>query len=128
MRLFARVVALMFSALPIAATAQSVAWPPLPTQGFLRGRPATTADIAAGNAVFVAEVGEVVIGRPLRVLIPQYAYFNDEGRKVPVIVVQAEEAQGKRIVGARAFDGSAIVGLLTDFELLGNAPPRPQAR
>lgn len=44
---------------------------------------------------------------------------------MPVIVVQAEEAQGKRLVGARTLDGKPIVGFITDFELLGKTPPHP---
>jgi hypothetical protein len=73
--------------------------------------------------VFVAAIGEKVIGRALEMPIPQYAYFNDRGRKIQVVVVQAEEAKGKQIVGARALDGTPIVGLISDFELLGNARP-----
>ena len=37
--------------------------------------------------------------------------------------MQAEEARGKKIVGARALDGTPIVGFISDFELLGNARP-----
>ena len=124
MRLLARIVALILGVLPAVAAAESPAWPALPSQGFIRGRPATRADVAAGNALFVAAIGEKVIGRALEMQIPQYAYYNDGGRKVRVVVVQAEEAEGKKIVGARAVDGTPIVGFVADFELLGNALPR----
>src|SRR5437867_11632450 len=126
MRLLARLFALMLGALPLAVEAQPVAWPQLPHQGFIRGRAATKADVSAGNAVFVASqdaVGEAIISRPIAITIPQYAYFNDDGRKLPVVVVQAEEARGKQLVGARDLDGKPIVGFITDFELLGNVSP-----
>jgi len=87
----------------------------------------TKADVSAGNAVFVASqdaVGEAIISRPIAITIPQYAYFNDDGRKLPVVVVQAEEARGKQLVGARDLDGKPIVGFITDFELLGNVSPK----
>jgi hypothetical protein len=73
--------------------------------------------------VFVAAIAEKVIGRALEMPIPQYAYFNDRGRRIQVVVVQAEEARGKPIVGARALDGTPVVGFISDFELLGNARP-----
>ena len=103
--------------------AQPTAWPPLPTQEFIRGRAATTEDVNARRAVFVAAVQGVPVGHPIDITIPQYAYYDDGGVKVAVFVVQAEEAQGRQIVGARRFDGSEIVGLLADFELLGEHPP-----
>lgn len=67
-------------------------WPPLPKQGFIRGRVATPADVAAGNAVFSAAVGGGAVGKatPLRIQIPQYAYYKEGGTKTPVIVLQAE--------------------------------------
>jgi hypothetical protein len=78
--------------------------------------------------VFVAAIAEKVIGRALEMPIPQYAYFNDRGRRIQVVVVQAEEARGKPIVGARALDGTPVVGFISDFELLGNARPERWAR
>ena len=91
--------------------AQTVTWPSLPSDGYIRGRPATEADIEAGRAVFVAADGDRVIGRPLPITIPQYAYFLDEGKRVPAIVVQAEEARGRKLLGARLFDRAACCRL-----------------
>ena len=83
------------------------------------GRAATEKDIASGDAVFSAG------GRPLAILIPQYAYYVADGGKQPVIIVQGEIAGGKKIIGARAVAGGDIVGTDADFELLGKAPPKP---
>jgi len=61
-------------------------WPPLPKQGFISGRVATPADVAAGNAVFSAAVGGGDVGKsaPLRIQIPQYAYYKEGATKIPV--------------------------------------------
>jgi len=110
--------------------AQEDAWPPLPNQGFVSGRIANRADVAAGNAVFVPEVAGLSVSQPLAILIPQYAYYKEEGKRTPVIVVQAEEVQvvqgnpGMKVLGARRADGKHVVGLLENFELLGRTPPR----
>jgi len=103
--------------------AQEEVWPSLPKQGFISGRTATRADVAAGNAVFVPEVGGVSVGRPLAIVIPQYAYYKEGGNKAPVIIIQAEEVQGMKMLGARRANGKHVVGLLENFELLGRAPP-----
>ena len=77
------------SAAPAQASppASSPAWPPLPTTGFISGRAATDKDVADGNAVFVLKAYGVYFGKPLDVVIPQYAYLTKRGAKpVPVIV------------------------------------------
>lgn len=111
----------------LSSWAQPFQWPPLPKTGFISGRVATTSDIAAKNAVFVAEEGGVPIGKPLGITIPQYAVYLDQetGKKVPVLVIQAEEARGKKLIGARSIlDGAELVALLWEFELLGTNVPK----
>jgi hypothetical protein len=103
----------VLSILPAAAAAQAPVWPALPSQEFIRGRPATKADVAAGNAVFVAAIGEKVIGRALEMPIPQYAYFNDRGRKIQVVVVQAEELRSWVLVLWMARRSSASFPILS---------------
>ena len=119
-------------ALFLATRAAAEGWPPLPTQGFISGRVATPADVAAGNAVFSAAVGGGAVGKstPIPIEIPQYAYYKEGGTKVPVIVLQAErvDIQGAKpvqmtSVGAVRLDGKKFIGLLTSFELLGRTPP-----
>jgi len=123
---------LMLPLLVTEAGAQD--WPPLPKQGFISGRVATAADVAAGNAVFAASVGGGGAGKstPLPIKIPQYAYYRKDGTKIRVIVLQAERVdiqQGAKSVqmtsvGAVGPDGKKFIGLLTSFELLGQVPPR----
>ena len=120
-----RAVASLVGGIVIGAHAQAPDWPSLPSQGFITGRAATQADVNAGKAAFVAQVGNTIIGKPLPIAIPQYAYFTDGANKVPVIIIQAEEAQGQKLIGARRANGTDVVGVLTDFELLGNVRPKP---
>src|SRR5258707_14392674 len=117
----------------LGAEAATQDWPPLPKQGFISGRVATPADVAAGNAVFSAAVGGGAVGKstPLRIQIPQYAYYKEGGTTIPVIVLQAERVdirkEGGEVVqmtsvGALKPDGKKIIGLLTSFELLDPVP------
>jgi hypothetical protein len=66
-------------------------WPPLPKQGFINGRAATPADVAAGNAVFSAAVAGGAVGKstPLRIKIPQYAYYKLESDSFSAIPLRA---------------------------------------
>ena len=104
------------------APAPRDAWPELPTSGFVSGRAATEADVAAGNAAFSLQGA----GRPLALAIPQYAIWRSEdGARVPVIVVQAEAApDGAEIIGLRKPDGSEIVATRAEVTLLGTERPR----
>jgi hypothetical protein len=127
-------VALLF-VLFLSTEAVTQDWPPLPKQGFISGRAATPADVAAGNAVFSATVGGGAVGKstPLRIKIPQYAYYKEGSTKIPVVVLQAERVDIRKesgevvqmtSVGALKPDGKKVIGLLTSFELLGQVPPR----
>jgi hypothetical protein len=127
-------VALLF-VLFLGTEAVTQDWPPLPKQGFISGRAATPADVAAGNAIFSATVGGGAVGKstPLRIKIPQYAYYKEGGTKIPVVVLQAERVDIRKesgevvqmtSVGALKPDGKKVIGLLTSFELLGQVRPR----
>jgi hypothetical protein len=105
-----------------AAFAQAV-WPPLPKDGFISGRAATREDITAGRAAFVAKVNGVAVGKPATKFIPQYAWMLQGDKKIPVIVIQAEIAEGQAIIGARLPNGTHAVATLQEFELLGRTPP-----
>jgi hypothetical protein len=96
-------------------------WPPLPSKGFVTGRPAHVSDVKNGDAVFVAAVKDVVIGKPLPISIPQYALLHNNHERV--IVVQAEEANGMKLIGVRGLDGKEAVVTDTDLELLGTEMP-----
>ena len=107
-----------------AVAAEPVVWPPLPKGDFISGRAATKADVDAGRAVFVAAQGDIVIGKPIEMQIPQYAWHKDGNRKTPVVIIQAEEANGQKIVGARQSNGQYLAATLSEFELLGSNVPR----
>jgi hypothetical protein len=99
-------------------------WPPLPTSGFIAGRPATDKDVTDGNAVFALRAYGVPFGKPVDVTIPQYAYLTKSGQpRIPVIVVQAELGKGIKIFGVRDLDGKAATARESELQLLGTKPP-----
>lgn len=109
--------------IPCLASAQPVSWPPLPKSEFVAGRPATKEDAKAGRAVFVPEKDGRSIGKPIEISVPQYAWHKNGAKKTPVIVIQAEEANGLKVLGVRTLSGDYLAGLMQEFELLGqNAP------
>jgi hypothetical protein len=124
----ARVAALALMAMLTAGTVlaqqnSQPSWPPLPTTGFISGRAATDKDVAEGNAVFVLRAYGTAFGKPLDVVIPQYAYLTKNGQqKLPVIVVQAEEGKGIKIFGIRDFTGSTATAKQSELQLLGTHP------
>ena len=125
--MFARLAAFLL-ALGIAAAASAQAapvnWPPLPTTGFVSGRPATDEDVADGNAIFVLKAYGTYFGKPMDIVIPQYAYLTKAGEKpVPVIVVQAEIGNGIKLFGVRGLDGDKSTAREFELKLLGTKPP-----
>jgi hypothetical protein len=71
--------------------------------------------------VFVTIDKDVPIGKPLPILIPQYALLIKTGERV--ILVQAEETNGIRLLGVRKLNGKEAVVGEKDLELLGTQPP-----
>jgi hypothetical protein len=108
------IAALMLGA--VAAMAQ-VSWPNLPTTGFITGRAASHDDVDKGDAVFALKST-----KPLSVTIPQYGILIVPN--LPVIVVQAEEQNGKKMFGARDFEGGEYVVLGEHLKLLGTKKPQ----
>ena len=105
-----------------AALAQT--WPALPAKGFVSGRPATDQDVADGNALFVLKARGVYFGKPLDIVIPQYAYLLKRGGKpVPVIVIQGEQERNIKLFGVRGLDGDVFVVRAPELQLLGAKPP-----
>ena len=105
----------------------SLVWPPLPSSGFVAGRAATQADIDAGNALFLLGDGARSSGEPMAIDIPQYALFDDEGIITVVVVIQAESEAGRSQIGARKPDGTALIGQLDQFKLVGTQPQSTRA-
>ena len=106
-----------------AATAVAQTWPPLPTTGFISGRPATDQDVAAGNAIFVLRPYGSDFGKPLAIAVPQYAYLTKGGKRIPVVVIQAELGKGRELFGVRAFNGEKWVARDYEIQLPGANPP-----
>jgi hypothetical protein len=105
-------------------TAAPPNWPPLPTTGFISGRAATDKDVTDGNAVFVLKAYGVYFGKPMDVVIPQYAYLTKRGKQtVPVIVIQAEVGGGIKLFGVRTLDGAKSTARDYEVKLLGTKPP-----
>ena len=103
-------------------------WPPLPTKGFIKGRPATDENIAQGNAAFMLpNNGGRNPSQAMNIEIPQYCYHTDSssGKRTRGILIQAERASdGKELAAMQTIgDGGHVVGLLKEFTLLGKTPP-----
>lgn len=105
------------------ALAAATPWPELTRVGHVSGRVATDDDVQAGNAAFAIQNSD---SKPIRVTIPQYAIYldRDTGKKVPVILIQAEDKEGAKLAGFRIV-GSHGVGacLLSELQLLGTKRP-----
>jgi hypothetical protein len=112
---------ILFSELALA----QAPWPALPRDAFVSGRAATLADVSAGRAAFVANSNGVAFGKPLGIVIPQYAWLTKDGKRFPVVIIQAEAAGGQSIVGALLPNGAHAVATLPEFELLGIVPSKP---
>ena len=101
-------------------------WPDLDNVKFISGRHAVEEDINSGAAVFLlqSENGEY-LGSPIDIDIPQYALHKDESGAISkVVVIQAEQANEQKAIGAiNIADGSYMVGLFNEFELLGIQKP-----
>jgi len=100
--------------------AATVQWPPLPTDGFVIGRPATAEDVRAGRAGFAMENGEA-----LPVPVPQYAFHvSRSGERAPGIIIQAEVGQGIAVYTMRTIpDRTILYAMESEFVLLGTATP-----
>ena len=122
MKIIQKFILIATSLVCLSALAES--WPALPAADFTKGRAATRDDVDEGRAVFVGEVNGMMIGVPIDITIPQYAYLNRDGKKQAVIVIQAEQVQNEKIIGAKLLNGQDIAGFMKNFELLGNHQPK----
>jgi hypothetical protein len=106
---------------------ENVLWPDLSTIKYVSERPATEEDINAGAAVFLLQSEGVNIGIPINIDIPQYAIHTDgeTGEKSNVIIIQAEEANGQRLIGALIVGSNEfLAGFFNEFKLLGKSRPQ----
>lgn len=108
-----------------AASDEPRTWPNLSDFGFVAGRAATKADVEEGRAVFLLQSDEESAGIPLEIEIPQYAYHTNlqTNERTAVVVVQAEEMDGKKYVGAVDITSrKRLMGYLWEFYLYGETP------
>jgi hypothetical protein len=88
---------------------------------FVKDRPATPADVAAGSAAFTI-LSKGAGGTPLRIQIPQYAIWHDSDSHldIPVIIIQAGARGSTSFVGFRRMKNNGVgVASLAEFTLLG---------
>ena len=105
---------------------RTVVWPELSEFQFTSGRQATEDDINSGAAVFMLEVDGKNIGRPIDILIPQYAIHIDQetGERSKVVIIQAEESDVLEAIGAiNIATNEYVAALRFEFEFLGQEPP-----
>ena len=98
-------------------------WPNLSAVKHVSGRAATEQDVNEGAAVFQLQQEGVNIGEPIEMMIPQYAIHLDShsGAETPVIIIQAEKANGQKVIGALNFASDEyMMGFLDEYELLGS--------
>ena len=125
----AALIAVSYALLVFGATVtaeEAIVWPSLADVDSVSGRAATQADIDAGRAVFLLQSKDVSKGIPIDIAIPQYAYHVDSDKNVrtAVVVIQAEQLDDSRVVGALDVKtGQFIAALLWEFELFGSEPP-----
>jgi hypothetical protein len=104
-------------------------WPPLSDYKYTSGRQATEDDINSGAAVFMLQVEGENIGKPIDILIPQYAVHIDQetGERTNVIIIQAEENDDSQVIGAINIKTNEFVAALKfEFEFLGNKKPKTE--
>lgn len=87
----------------------------------LIGRVATQGDVDDGAAAFA--LGSAA--KPYDMPLPRPAFWNDEdGRRVPVVIIQAEQALANDeliLIGMITPDGDGVVATLPELEILDAA-------
>ena len=65
----------------------------------------------------------LVLSQSIKPKYLKVGYLKRDGKKQAVIVIQAEQVQSEKIIGAKLLNGQDIAGFMKDFELLGNHQP-----
>lgn len=110
----------LFAVVGASVSAADVAWPVLPSSGFITGRVATEADVKRGDAVFLTQTDGKPDAEPSPIQVPQYAYLLEaNGNRRPVVVVQAQTNERGTILGMRDAKGEEYVATREEVVLLG---------
>jgi hypothetical protein len=88
----------------------------------IRSRLAEETDVKSGRAVFYLKQNADTQCKPFDIEIPHLALWseNKNSEIIPGVIVQAEHADGKVLVGFRPLAGGNVVGLLEEFKLVNN--------
>ena len=77
-----------------------------------------------GDAVFLTAIDGKPSGTPASIHVPQYAFLKlENGKRQPVIVVQAETNERGTFVGMRDAGGQEYVATRAEVVLLGSTHP-----
>lgn len=92
----------------------------------ITGRLATEDDVKSGYAVFYLQAPEKPNSnaKPHPLRLPACALHKDGDKQTPIVIIQAEYADGRVILGARPLDGGNMACLLTECELVEPTDPR----
>ena len=92
----------------------------------ISGRVASEEDVEAGRAVFYLGNPDEIGVQSYDVSLPPCAIFTDEesGEDIPVIIIQAEQAEDMINVGYRFLDGGNGMCTLPEIELLDEPDDR----
>ncbi len=123
-----RISILLMLLTPNLLLADNISWPNLKKIGHVKNRVANMVDIKKGHAAFVLQdkINRRFTGKPIRILIPQYGYSTNlkTGKKIPVVLIQAEKAHGMKMAGIKYIGTNKLAVVpLKDLELLGNKKP-----
>ena len=114
----------LFTLFGSSADSADAAWPALPKSGFITGRAANETDLKRGDAVFLTVTGGKPDGAAAPIRIPQYGLLVEKnGKRRPVVVVQAETNERGTFLGMRDANAETYVATEGEVLLLGSAHP-----
>ena len=95
----------------------------------ISGRTATRADVAQGIAVFVLEPSGGARVSPVDMKLPAYGrQIQADERRIPVVIIQAENASGQTLLGVRYLTGGNGVCMPHEVEILDGPDDRKEQR
>ncbi|HLM61203.1 MAG TPA: hypothetical protein VK308_10385 [Pyrinomonadaceae bacterium] len=92
----------------------------------ISGRIAVEEDVKAGRAVFYLQDAKEIGAKPLELELPSCAILFDEesNEELPIIVIQAEEAENSTYIGYRLINGGNGICTFAEVKLLSEPDER----
>lgn len=89
-------------------------------------RLATETDVRQGRAVFYLSRDGEVDAEPIGMSLPALAIHTDQesDTETPVILIQAEQADGRQLIGYRPLDDGNGIGLRFEFSIVDEPDAR----